>query len=103
MGCLCQCLRSATGKSYKTAITARYGPAEGPSLRTGVLCSFWCKSVGLCPEKQPVIRQIRMARCVQGSFGVGFFGQSGFPVVNFLFCQQMGTIPENGQDSFFLW
>lgn len=47
MDCLCQWLRSAPGKSYKTALRARYDPAERPSLRTGI-CSFLCSSVRLC-------------------------------------------------------
>lgn len=70
MDCLCQWLRSATGKSYKTAFTARYDPAEGPSLRTAILCSFLCSAVRLCPGKQLLILQTRIARCVQVGLGV---------------------------------
>lgn len=65
MDCLCQWLRSATGKSYKTALTARYDPTERPALRTGILCLFLCSSVRLCLGKQFLIPKTRTVRCVQ--------------------------------------
>lgn len=105
MDCLCQWLRSATGKSYKTAITARYHPAERPSLRTGILYSFLYSSVRLYPGKQLLNLKTRIPRRVQVGLGVGiyFFGHSSFSVTKFLLCWQMEIIPENGQDTLSTW
>lgn len=60
-------------------------------LRTVILCSFLCKSVGHCPGKTACESQNKDSKMCAGRFWFGFFfGQSSFPVVNILFVGRWG-------------